>query len=115
MNIRHLPQNTDLFTVITNDLSAASQPIGTAPGFRTVGRPWRYEFPHQPSTSDPNTQPRFTVQAPVVPVVVMPVVLVPVVLVPVQVLPGRVPESAAIPPSASPPAADPADQSQIAE
>jgi hypothetical protein len=109
MNIRRLPLNTDFFTVTTTEPNVASQPFGYEPSFQAVGRPWRYEFPHQPSTSDPDAQPRFTVQAPVAPVLA-PVVLAPVVLAPVQV-----PESATTPPSASPPAADPADQSQKVE
>lgn len=64
MNIRRLPLDTEIFTVTTADITVASQPFGYDPAFQAVGRPWRHEFPHQSSTSDPETQPRFTVPLP---------------------------------------------------
>ena len=91
MNIRRQQQNTDFFTVTTTEPSVATQPFGFDPSFQAVGRPWRYEFPHQPSTSDPESQPRFTVPLPEQ---------------------ATVPESGATPALASPPAAGPADQTQ---
>jgi len=37
---------------------------GGEPGFESVGRPWRYVFPHQPTSSDPESLPDFTVPVP---------------------------------------------------
>ena len=99
MNIRRLPLNTDFFTVTTTDPGVASQPFGYDPSFQAVGRPWRYEFPHQPSTSDPESQPRFTVP-------------VQVVLLPVQAGPLPAQEIGATPPPASPASVDPVGPEQ---
>lgn len=64
MNIRRRSEVLDFSTVPTTDPNAVPLPLGHEPGFHTVGRPWRYEFPRQPSSSDPATQPRFTVSFP---------------------------------------------------
>jgi len=96
MNIRRLPITSDYCMDTTTELTVATQPFGYAPRFQAVGRPWRYEFPHQPSTSDPETQPRFTVPLP-------------------EQAEEPVPVSGAIPAPGSPPAAGPADQTQRSE
>ena len=99
MNIRRLSLNRD-FTVTPTDSSAASQPFGCDPNFQAVGRPWRYEFPHQPSTSIPELQPRFTVPMPKP--VVQPVIILKPVVVPL-------PQSGTTQSPASPLVVDPSD------
>lgn len=64
MNIRRQPT----FVTINGDRIVEPidtlELIGAEPEFEPVGRPWRYEFPHQPSSSDPDAQPDFTVPVP---------------------------------------------------
>lgn len=64
MNIRRLPITGDYFTGTTTEPAVVFESVGTGLTFQPVGRPWRYEFPHQPSTSDPSDQPLLTVPLP---------------------------------------------------
>jgi hypothetical protein len=64
MNVHRQPQNADFFTVATKEPSVAFESLATGPTFQPVGRPWRYEFPHRPSTSDPAAHTPFTVPFP---------------------------------------------------
>lgn len=92
MNIRRKLRDNDLFSGSRTDLGVPSQaPSRLHADFQAVGRPWRYEFPHQSSTSDPDTAPTFTVAIPEN---------------------FEVPVSGATPLQASPHAVDPADQKQ---
>lgn len=64
MNIRRRSVITTLdgeqiFTPLYQD-----DAFGAEPEYEPVGQPWRYEFPHQPSSSDPDSQPDFTVPVP---------------------------------------------------
>ena len=64
MNTRRLPGDPGATQTTTNEPCTVTQPLGVEPGFQPVGVPWRYEFPRQPSSSDPSYQPSFTVPVP---------------------------------------------------
>jgi hypothetical protein len=64
MNTRRLPTDSEYTTVPSPEVGATPPPTGESPNIQRVGRPWRYEFPHQPSSSDPERRRDFTVPMP---------------------------------------------------
>lgn len=64
MNTRNKNNLTDFFPTLAPVPRGEFDSVGAFPTFEPIGRPWRYEFPHRPSTSDPTAQPLFTVPEP---------------------------------------------------
>ena len=64
MQTRRFPTQADYSTTPTSGDGVTPPAMGEGPFIEKVGRPWRYVFPRQPSSSDPGQCRDVTVPMP---------------------------------------------------